>query len=133
MKHYEEKEQRAVIQWSELARIPGTNSKVRDYIFAIPNGGLRNKREAARLKRQGVTPGVSDLFLAYPCGSIHGFWIEMKKQRKDFSTPAMVHCAVTDLQKQWLQRMEDVNYMTAVCYGAHEAIEAIQTYLGMPQ
>lgn len=30
-------------------------------IYAIPNGGKRNPFEAARLKRQGVTAGISDL------------------------------------------------------------------------
>jgi hypothetical protein len=29
-------------------------------IFAVPNGGNRDKHEAARLKRQGVKSGVAD-------------------------------------------------------------------------
>lgn len=34
----------------------------RDVLFwHTPNGGLRNKREAAKLKAMGVRPGVSDL------------------------------------------------------------------------
>lgn len=32
-------------------------------LFAVPNGGRRSPREAARLKRQGVLAGVSDLIL----------------------------------------------------------------------
>lgn len=31
--------------------------------FAVPNGELRNKRTAAKLKASGVLPGVSDLIL----------------------------------------------------------------------
>ena len=35
----------------------------RAIVFAVPNGGYRNAREAARLKWQGVTPGVPDLLV----------------------------------------------------------------------
>ena len=45
------------------------------YVFAVPNGGNRNLREAARLKQQGVTAGVSDLILLLP-GRV--YFIELK-------------------------------------------------------
>lgn len=32
-------------------------------IFSVPNGGLRNKREALKLKSTGVVAGVSDLII----------------------------------------------------------------------
>ena len=35
-------------------------------IFAVPNGGLRNKREAIKLKATGVVSGVSDLIIIQP-------------------------------------------------------------------
>lgn len=35
----------------------------RAIVFAVPNGGSRDKREAARLKWQGVLPGVPDLIV----------------------------------------------------------------------
>lgn len=50
----EAREQQAVVEWCAWKRIP---------IFHIPNGGRRDKREAASLKRQGVKPGVPDLFV----------------------------------------------------------------------
>jgi len=34
-------------------------------LFAVPNGGSRNVREATKFKREGVRAGVSDLILAY--------------------------------------------------------------------
>jgi len=43
-------------------------------IFSIPNGALRNKAVAAKLKREGVMPGVSDIF----CPELK-LWIEMKR------------------------------------------------------
>lgn len=45
-------------------------------VFAVPNGGRRNAREAARMKGQGVTAGVLDLVVLWPSG---GFaMIELK-------------------------------------------------------
>ena len=35
------------------------------FLFAVPNGGYRNKIEAANLKRQGVIAGVPDFILIY--------------------------------------------------------------------
>jgi len=34
-------------------------------ITAVPNGGKRSKREAARLKAEGVLAGTSDLIISY--------------------------------------------------------------------
>lgn len=52
--------QGAVIQYLRLALRPPA------FAFAVPNGGSRDKREAAKLRWQGVLPGVPDLILAFP-------------------------------------------------------------------
>lgn len=44
-------------------------------LFSIPNGGKRNAREAARLKRQGVTAGVSDLIFIHK-GKVYFFEVK---------------------------------------------------------
>lgn len=46
------------------------------FVFAVPNGGNRNLREAARLKAQGVMAGVSDLVLLLPDRKV--YFIELK-------------------------------------------------------
>lgn len=46
--------------------------------FAVPNGGKRNAKEAARFKKQGVTPGVSDTIFLKPIGKYHGLCVELK-------------------------------------------------------
>lgn len=46
--------------------------------FAVPNGGSRNKREAAIMKAEGITAGVSDLILNIPGGAYTQLDIEMK-------------------------------------------------------
>ena len=47
-------------------------------LFAVPNGGLRSKTEAARLKAAGVKAGVPDIMLAVARCGFHGLFIEMK-------------------------------------------------------
>ena len=37
-------------------------------LYAVPNGGYRNAREAARFKAEGVRSGVPDLCLAVSNG-----------------------------------------------------------------
>lgn len=46
------------------------------YVFAVPNGGSRNLREAVNLKAQGVLAGVSDLIVLLPGKKV--YFIEIK-------------------------------------------------------
>lgn len=122
-RHIEDDHQKALFEWAGLAsfRIPGLKN-----LFAIPNGGKRNPREAARLKAQGVRAGVPDIFLAYPKAGHSGLFIELKRPIvKGEAKPT-----VSDEQKLWLLRMTEAGYKTAVCYGWHEAREQILTYMG---
>lgn len=66
MNHPEHELQKSCVKWFRLQYPEYTN-----LLFAIPNGGKRNAREAARLKAEGVTPGVPDLFLQLPFIRIH--------------------------------------------------------------
>lgn len=55
-----------------------------EVMFAIPNGGLRDKITAARLKAEGVKAGVCDIFLPVPIIDnktlYHGLFLELKKK-----------------------------------------------------
>lgn len=82
MKTLESKLQCACIKWVDL-QYP----QYSQILFAVPNGGLRNKRVAATLKREGVRAGVADLFFAKAKYldinnekwlDRHGLFIEMK-------------------------------------------------------
>jgi len=90
-------------------------------MYAIPNGGNRNQREASRLKRQGVKSGVSDVCLPLPRGGFCGLYIEMKRSKG--------RIRVTDNQKEFLQDMESVGYKAVVCKGFDEARGTILEYL----
>ena len=105
----EHDEQVAVVDWCAWSRIP---------CFAIPNGGLRGKAEAARLKAEGVKAGVPDLCIPIARGGYHGLFIEMKFGRNK----------PTDEQMKWLSTLERNGYMATVCWGAEEAIAVIEQY-----
>lgn len=51
--------QRAVFQHIRARGVPGL------FAFAVPNGGLRSKNEAAIMKGLGVRAGVPDIFLIH--------------------------------------------------------------------
>lgn len=126
--HIEDRHQAALFDWARYESIGGGET-VADYLIAIPNGGNRNPREAARLKRQGVKAGVSDMFLPWPVGAWHGFWIELKKPAEDFPSPSKARAAVSTEQTEWLHKMQARGFHTAVCYGWLDASLAILAYL----
>lgn len=95
-------------QWPELA-----------YLFHIPNGGLRSKATAARLKAAGVKPGVPDLFLPVTRGQSAGLFIEMKYGSNKPSPE----------QRRYIDMLLSEGYAVEVCYGCEQAIEAITAYL----
>lgn len=113
MKHLEDAEQTALFDWAK-------HYPVLDWLFAVPNGGKRNKFEAARLKRQGVKAGVYDVFLPVPVKPYAGLWIEMK--RPDGKG------RLTDNQRSFGAAMAIAGYKCEVCNGAKEAIQAIKMY-----
>lgn len=88
-------------------------------MFHIPNGGSRNKLEAANLKRQGVKAGVPDLFLPVSRGGYHGLFIELKCGKNK----------TTAKQNEWLKNLSEQGYAVSVCYGCNEAIKKILKYL----
>src|SRR5262245_46077094 len=76
LKHSSEHvEQVALFKWA--ARNQGREPLL-CLLFAIPNGGKRDKVTAARLKAEGVKAGVPDICLPVARMGYYGFWIEMK-------------------------------------------------------
>ena len=69
----EEDLQIACVRWFNFA-----HPKI--WIYHSPNGGFRNKFEAARFKKMGVRPGVADLCLLYD-GTAHFFELKSKDGR----------------------------------------------------
>lgn len=116
--YHEDDEQAALFDWAAY-------HPVLKWMHAIPNGGNRNAREAARLKRQGVKKGVSDIFLPLPLHGYCGLYIEMKRSRKHG------RATVSQEQKKFIDDMNKHGYRAVVCYGSSEAIATIRDYLGI--
>lgn len=117
---FEADEQEALFEWASwnLGRLPPL-----DYMHAVPNGGSRHPAEAARLKKQGVKPGVPDIFLPEPRGRYHGLYIEMKRAEKG---------KTTEDQARWLHYLQSRKYMTAICFSCDSAIHVIEQYMKLP-
>lgn len=88
-------------------------------MFAIPNGGARDKLTGAMLKAEGVKPGVPDIFLPFPIGPYHGLFIELKTVTGRLSSE----------QRDWLQRLQHQGYAAVVCRGLDEAFDTIKYYM----
>ena len=115
----EDCEQAWLIQWAKRNsdEYPDLN-----FLFAVPNGGHRSKRQGALLKLTGVKPGVPDLFLPVPRKGKHGLFIEMKVADRKKGR-------VSKEQKQWIEALITQGYEAKVCYGFEEARDAIVGYL----
>lgn len=118
MKQYEADEQRKLFQWTLFIKAKHPEIEL---MFHIPNGGSRNKIEAANLKKQGVKAGVPDLFLPVARGKYHGLFIEMKYGKNK----------PTVNQNLWLRKLSEQGYAVAVCYGFLEASQKIVNYLNL--
>ncbi len=88
-------------------------------LYAIPNGGLRAKATAAKLKQEGVKRGVLDVHLPVARGGYIGCWIEMKHGRNK----------PTEDQLLWMERLRRQGHFCTVCYCHEEAEETLEHYL----
>ncbi len=123
-RHIEDDHQAAYFKWVRL--MEQSDSRYSN-IIAIPNGGRRDVREAARMKVGGVKAGVSDVFVSVPCGGFHGLWMELKRPRvKHQQAPA-----VSAAQKAWQAQQSALGYAVAVCFGWESARLITEQYLGM--
>lgn len=115
----EGEEQARLFGWADLEMARGRMPELR-LMFHIPNGGSRNKAEAARFKAEGVKSGVPDVCLPVPRGGYHGLWIEMKR---------LAGGRASKEQKQWIADLREQGYRAEIREGWQEAAELITEYL----
>jgi hypothetical protein len=68
--------------------------------FHVPNGELRDKRVAAKLKAMGALPGVADLVFVWSDGDgrVKNLYLELKARKRMMSPEQLVFCdRVTDV------------------------------------
>lgn len=122
IRHEESQIQQAIIRYAGLRSITYLSKKFRliDLLIAIPNGGKRNAIEAARLKKEGVKAGVSDLLLT----TLPALWIEVKR-------PAGVNkkCGqLTTAQREWFDLQCSICQSCAVVTSLEEFIEVVDLH-----
>lgn len=114
----EDAEQIAVMDWANWHMMKYPELK---WLFHCPNGGKRNKVEAARFQSMGVKSGISDLILPAPKGIYHGLFLELKYGNGK----------VSKTQIEFLTDMFQQGYFTAVCYGSCTAINVLEKYCNL--
>lgn len=101
----EDMEQAEFIQWMR-------RNHPQYRIFAIPNGGLRTKATAMRLKATGLVAGVPDLMIP----ALKTF-IEMKRTKGG---------QISEEQRDWIHYLKDIGYHAKICRGKDEAIAFVK-------
>lgn len=90
-------------------------------LYAIPNGGLRHKATAGKMKAEGVKASVPDLCLPVPRWPFHGLYIEMKAIGKFAGIE----------QRAFQARLIDQGYAVFECQGDDAAYDVTVAYLGL--
>lgn len=117
----ESTEQVAVVSWFRL-KYP------KHHLIAIPNGqwiagaGKRKFALINKYKAEGLTNGVSDLFLAASKNGYHGLWLEMKDKGKTESS-------VSKDQKSFIDDMRKAGYKAEWAAGFDQAKKIIEDYM----
>jgi hypothetical protein len=109
--------QQALVKWAELQskKHPALN-----LLFAIPNGTHKSSHASrAKHKREGLKSGVPDLFLSWPSGKYHGYYIEMKAPKKKPSPNQLI----------WKDKLERAGYKWEYFDDWEKAKDSILEYL----
>lgn len=101
--------------------------------YAIPNGGTRNRVEAANMKMEGVKAGVCDVFCGVPM--LHhakhpggrdalyaGLYVEMKRPVGSYG--------LSDKQAEFMTAQKGRGYAVGVAYGWFQAVGLWLYYVG---
>lgn len=89
-------------------------------LFAVPNGGKRDKVTAAKLKAEGALAGVADLILLIQSKGYGALLIEMKTSSG----------RQADSQKAWQKAIEKDGYKYVICRSISDFIKEVNSYMG---
>jgi hypothetical protein len=90
-----------------------------DDIHHFANERKCSYQEGRKLKKMGVTKGVSDIFLGIPTELFYGLWIELKTEKGK----------LTDEQIKFINKKNERGYFAIAVWGLEAAKEVIRTYL----
>lgn len=112
--------QSAIVRWAELQS--GKYPALR-LLFAIPNGGWRHMTTAAKLKAEGVRPGVPDLALPVARNGFIGLWMEVKRGTMG---------RVREQQQLWAGALKGAGHSVHVVRSVDDGIACLKEYLNIP-
>ena len=114
MRHIESQIQRICKKWFDL-QYP----QFAPLLFAVPNGGLRGKLEAAIMKAEGMTAGVADMILLISKKGYGSLCVEFKTAKGRQSAK----------QKDWQRRAEMHGNKYVIVRSFDDFVKAITAYL----
>ena len=103
----------------QVVRLHEARFPILRLLFAVPNGGHRNKVAASKLKAEGVKPGVPDYLLPVRSGEFAGLAIELKTR---------TGCASRE-QKQWIADLRAQGWRAEVCRGWEQAWAVLREHV----
>lgn len=112
-RHLESEIQRQCVSWFRMC--------YPQYLcFSVPNGGYRNRIEAANIKREGALAGVADLILVAEYAVL---FVEMKTARG----------VQRESQKRFQANVERLGHAYRLCRSQSEFRETVKTWLNTIQ
>lgn len=107
--------------FKDLENIPFRGGTVKDYVYAVPNGGYRTKKTGAVLKAEGVKRGVPDIhcFVAIP--PFNSLYVELKTEIGTLSPD----------QEAVIKLLRMEGHKVVICRSEKSVIEQILKYLGI--
>ena len=108
MRNEEHEVQKAICQYLDMRQV---------CYWAVPNGGNRSKREASRLKAEGVKAGVPDITIVND-GIYYG--LEVKKPKTTSAKGRL-----SKVQKRFHKKIEEAGGYVEVVYSLEDVIELI--------
>lgn len=114
----EDQEQQALAEWLNL--VVGTPGW-----FHVPNGGLRHKAVAGKLKAMGVKDGVPDIIITKRSHLVEelgklGVAVEMKRQDASPSD-------TRESQWTWINHLADEGWITYIAKGWDDARQFLES------
>ncbi len=114
-----------MIQTTLLAWFGRTYPELKGRMFSIPNGAhlsgdeRQRARQMNRLKAEGLSVGVPDLFLPVVTLDYAGLFIELKKEGGRISKE----------QKAWSEYLTVAGYKAVIVFGLDNTKSAVREYL----
>lgn len=112
----EHDDQAAFFAWAATQKFDGV-----DLLHATPNGGARHPAVAAKLKKEGVKPGVPDVSWPVARGGFIGLAIEFKHGDGNPSKE----------QRTRIDALQREGWCVAICWSWPAAIRLVKGYTGM--